>query len=602
MLSRRSIIKFASLAIPRSMLAAWPSAAGFAATPDDPSLEPSIAQPPATEIGVWRTKAQSVFDSANRTLLRRTYTVWDAAPSRDLNFNWIPDSLENDLEGKPSGAGRLIWRFNGKPSYDRSSVFSEYHGMMKDGRADGKGSYFDATGVSYKGEWKKGFMDGFGSLKMASGDEYVGQMRAGEPNGAGRFIDSTGELFDGEFRDGHRDGAGTTTLPNGNTYQSKWIFGKEIEDSHRLAQLTGQSTFEDADDIRIGITIDKLKAREGDFTYATSSNGRRLMIQPADERLMSMWKGNGEIQLTELEEGDEGDGVCSLTRGQLLPLTLIFEAQNRSADSISVVGAYLSVHSSVSDLQPAIQFNRALAVCEGNPFKPNFMAQNFGWGAAQNAVMRFAFTNPHANSRERPAHIVKSVGNIVHTSNISLEPELREVGVDTHALAAKSASGFACRATSSSTCLRELRTSGFFGSISPQIEIADTSIFVGVTGTLDYTWQSSKGDWHSRSSPYKILLPLGHITIEAECGEGGERNIVAAKALRLRLDQSDYRLPVSFERNIPPSSTSRFTVTVHATKSSEHHFTVVLQLADGREIPSRPINLLYYMPSWFPAT
>jgi hypothetical protein len=41
-------------------------------------------------------------------------------------------------------------------------------------------------------------------------------------------------------------------------------------------------------------------------------------------------------------------------------------------------------------------------------------------------------------------------------------------------------------------------------------------------------------------------------------------------------------------------------LTVEADKSSTHNFDVVIQLADGREIRSRPIDLLYFKPSWFP--
>ena len=40
----------------------------------------------------------------------------------------------DDKEGKVNGAGRLIWRLQGKPAYDRASIFAEYRGAMKDGR------------------------------------------------------------------------------------------------------------------------------------------------------------------------------------------------------------------------------------------------------------------------------------------------------------------------------------------------------------------------------------------------------------------------------------------------------------------------------------
>jgi hypothetical protein len=598
----KSACTLASVALIGLTLTGWLSVASFGASRDDAVTDPEIAGPAAAETGVWRTKTQSVFDPSERTLVRRMYMVWDPAPSRDLDFVWIPNSFRDDTEGKVNGIGHMIWRLKGKPAYDRASIFAEYRGAMKDGRAEGQGRYFDATGISYKGEWQNGSMDGFGTLMLPGGDEYIGQMRAGKANGTGRYVDVTGEIFEGHFVDGLRDGFGTTTLPNANSYRSKWVQGKETEDSRllRLAQA-GPQTPGLSDDVRIGITVDRTKARDGDLVYAASSNGPKLMIQPDNKRLMEMWKGGGEIQLLDDEEGGDEYGVFSFSKGELLPLTLVFEVQNRSGKPIAVSGAYLAVEASVSDLQPAIQLNRDLGQCGSAEYQPTFKAENFGWGAAQRAAMHFAFTNPNINGRPKTLNVAKSLGNIVQAVDINLEAELHAAGVNTGGLKANSESGFTCTAKSPAVCLQQIKATGIFGSIAPQIGLKDTSIFVSAAGTLDYTWQDSKGAAQTASSPYNVRLPLGHIKIEAECGEGGEHDVIAAKPLAFKLDQSGYRLPVSFQRSVPAGQTSRFTVTVNATKSSQHDFTVVLQLADGREISSRPINLLYYLPSWFRA-
>ena len=581
------------------------SRACFGAEHSDIAADAVIALPPAHSAGVWRTKSQPVFDPAERTLIRRMYVVWDSMPERDLDFVWIPNSLRDDREGKVNGVGRLIWRMKGKPAYDRASIFAEYRGAMQDGRADGEGTYFDADGMSYKGNWKNGLMDGLGTLMLRGGDEYVGQMRAGKAHGTGRYIDVTGEIFEGSFVDGKREGVGTTTLPNRTSYRSRWVQGEETEDSRRvrLAQSAGQLAQAPGSDVRIGIWVDKGKARDsGDLTYAASSSGPRLVIQPDKQRLMSMWKGNDEIELTDEEGGLTTEyGVLSLNRGQLLPLTLVIEVQNRSAMPIAVAGAYLAVDSSVSDLQPAIQLNRTLPFCAEAPYKPTFRAENFGWGPAENAQMHFGFANPNLSGQPQP-DVSKRVGNIGRTANIDLDPELRAAGVDTAKLAAISRSGFVCGSGSSRpACLEQVKSTGVFGSIAAQVGIKkDTSdIYVSVRGTLDYNWRDSKGASHMRSSPYNISLPLGHIKVEVECGEGGEREVVAANPLQLRLDQTGYRLPISFQRSIPAGRTSQYEVTLKAAKSSQHDFTLVVQLADGREVSSRPVSLLYYLPSWF---
>src|SRR5262249_52865716 len=146
-------------------------------------VDREIAGPPSAEPGEWRTRTQSVFDPAQRALLRRMYTVWDPAPSRNLDFVWIADSLADDQEGRVTGKGRLIWRFKGKPAYGPASIFAEFRGVMKDGRAEGYGSYRDATGLAYRGELKNGAMEGRGTLTLPGGEEYIGQMLAGRADG-----------------------------------------------------------------------------------------------------------------------------------------------------------------------------------------------------------------------------------------------------------------------------------------------------------------------------------------------------------------------------------------------------------------------------------
>ena len=49
---------------------------------------------------------------------------------------------------------------------------------------------------------------------------------------------------------------------------------------------------------------------------------------------------------------------------------------------------------------------------------------------------------------------------------------------------------------------------------------------------------------------------------------------------------------------MPPGRVARYGLALNAAKASQHKFKVVMQLADGREITSRPINLLYFVPNW----
>jgi len=210
------------------------SGAAPEAGPENVSSDSTIAGRLLAENGAWRSKTQQVFDPVEKTLVRRLYTVWDPEPSRDLDFAWVPDTFADDREGVINGQGRLIWRLKGQPAYDPESVFAEFHGSIKDGRAHGRGRYFERSGLAYEGEWVNGVMDGYGKLRLPNADEYAGQFRAGKANGTGRHVDVTGEIFEGPFVNGLRDGRGTTWLPDGTSYRSSWVAGEETEGSRAV--------------------------------------------------------------------------------------------------------------------------------------------------------------------------------------------------------------------------------------------------------------------------------------------------------------------------------------------------------------------------------
>jgi hypothetical protein len=471
--------------------------------------------------------------------------------------------------------------------------------VLKKGRAEGLGVYSKADGTYYRGQWKNGAMEGYGVLSLPSGGTYTGELRGGKANGIGRYINEAGEISEGGFVDGEREGLISTTLPNGRTYQSVWSNGQETEDSSRLrlAQSTAQVPGAPSEDLRIGVIVERSK-RDGDFSYVARPNDTAISITPASDRLMSMWKDNGPIQLTDAEEaGGYEYGVFSLSRGQLRPLTLIFNVQNRSQNQLSITNTYLAIQSSTSDLQPAIQLKRGFLSfdCGGLGFQPSFTLENFGWGNGERGEIRFSFTNSDAGRS-----FVKRIGKIERSTQVDLESELKTSGLGVEALKAKSQVGFTCSTKAPAVCLQQLRATGLFGALAPQISLKDNGIFVTASGTLNYEWSDAKGGRNAQSSPFSVSLPLGHVKIEAECGEGGERDVVGARALQLRLDQTDYRLGASYSGSIPAGQSRQFRLTLAAPKSSQHHFKLVAQLEGGREVSSRQIDLLYYLPSWFP--
>lgn len=566
-----------------------------------PTARTVVALP--AEAGAWRSRSQPVYDPKAQALVRKLYTVWDPTPSRGLDFTWLPDRPADGEAERVTGQGRLVWRVAGRPSYDPASFVAEYRGRMRAGRPEGAGSYRDRLGLSYEGQWVAGRPAGTGAMTLGNGAEYAGRFENGAAEGEGRFYDLDGEVFEGLFRRGLREGRGRTVLPGGGSYQSHWAAGEEVANSRklRLAQLgpaAGQN-----DDVRLGITVDRVDD-PALLQYATGNAESGLLIRPSRQRLMDAWKGNDEIQLTEREEAitERGSyGVFAFSAGDLPPLTLVFEVQNRAAAPVRVKGAYLDVEASVTDLQPAIQMSAGssgeCSVRARADFSPRYEIENFGWGAAEGAKLRFGFVAPRQNAGV-PA-ITKEVGTVATVAKVDFEAELRSAGVKTDILKARAQSGgLACKSKGNpGACLAEIAATGYFGTLGRLLRLEERDIVLHAAGTLDYEWRQPSGERKARSSPFNARLLLARTPVEAECGEGAEKEAVGKKPLEFRLDQTRYRLPVAFERTIRAGGSARYTVAIQAPKSSEHRFKVVLQTADGRQVASRPITLTYFRPN-----
>lgn len=561
---------------------------------------------PMEKIGQWRTKVQLVFEAASRTLVRRTFSVWDAMSARDLDFTWQPDDPEHDMAGRINGSGHLVWRMRNQPAYDPSSIFAEYRGSLRDGRMEGRGVYVDSAGLKYEGQWHGGLMNGRGTLQLPTGDEYVGRFAEGKANGDGRLIDMTGEIFEGSFVDGRKHGVGKTTLPNGASYLSSWTAGQESERSRfvRVAQSGNSAAPGVSDDVRIGIAIDKrlppqVTADKNALWYEVANSPAGFQIRPGDSRLLKTWREKPELQLSFDEEiNEDRPGFVAPTKKQLVPLNLRVDLQNRSSSPIQMTGLYLDVVSSTTETKPAIQITvGTVDLCLGAAaFSSGFTLENFGWSTAEDVSLKFDLVSPKGGSN--PIRIVKKPGSLDKTLRVDIESDLKSMGVDTDYLQGLK-EGFACNKGTPARCLTSLRATGKLGPIANFVQMQDTTFVVKFASSLDYTWRDAKGEMQKWTHPFTATLPLGFLANQGECGEFGAPQIVTNKSQQFKLDATGYKIPITYQATVPPTRTIPLVFPIEAQKSSTHNFSIVIQLADGREIRSRPVNLLYYRPRWF---
>jgi hypothetical protein len=567
-----------------------------------------IAGPRSEAAGQWRTKAQLVFEPTTRTLTRRTYSVWDAAPSQDLDFSWQPADPTRDKAGRVNGSGHLVWRVRDKPSYDPSSIVAEYSGTLSDGRMEGSGIYVDSAGFKYEGRWRVGLMDGPGKLQLPAGDEYVGQFARGKANGDGRLIDITGEIYEGKFAGGRKHGRGTTTLPNGVSYPSLWSGGQEDERSRkvRVAQAGSTNLPDTRDDVRIGISVDRRLPPEvvnnGDALWYNASNTPDgFQIRPANNRLLKMWREKAELQLSLKEEFQESQiGVLAQTKEQLVPLNLRVELQNKSSSSpIQMTGLYLDVPNSSTETKPAIQMTVGSAsACNAAiyaAYSSKLTFENFGWSTAEGVALKLSLTSPQGG--DRPFTISKKPGDLDKTLTIDVEGDLKSMAVDTNYLK-NLEEGFVCGSQAAAQCLNRFRATGKLGQLANFVQLADTTFVLKFASVLDYSWRDAKGNVQNWTHPFTATLPLGFIKPTGCGGERGGPQVITSKAQQFKLDVGSYRIPIAYQATVAPTKTIPLIFPVEAPKSSSHDFTVVIQLSDGREIRSRPVNLLYYRPRW----
>ena len=106
---------------------------------------------------------------------------------------WIAPSELDNSGGVPQISTAL-------PSCPTSGVFDNCFG-----------SYTDADGNKYVGEWKDDKRHGQGTSFWADGDQHVGEYKNGKEHGHGTYTWADGDMYVGEFKDGEEHGHGTYT-------------------------------------------------------------------------------------------------------------------------------------------------------------------------------------------------------------------------------------------------------------------------------------------------------------------------------------------------------------------------------------------------------
>jgi hypothetical protein len=450
-------------------------------------------------------------------------------------------------------------------------------------------------------------MDGQGRLLLPNGDEYVGGFRAGRRHGAGVYIDRTGAVYEGGFSAGLREGEGVVVPVAGEAYRSLWRGGYEVAGSRmpmpERSRPVARADYQTFDDVRLGIAADR-RAVVGienvrQVFYVSESNADGLRIFPDDRRLLEVWRGKAPIQalLAEMDMPLGNDGPLRQSflgpADRFVPVPLLLDLENVSRQSIRIVGGYLDVSSSVSDLEPAMQLENlplSTAECNVREATPDFDLRNYGWAPAESSILRLTFTDEVGRQVGRPIEI--KLGTFQTGGNVDLKEDLRRSGIDFSNIWNRDW----CADSDRQACLAQAKAAGILGEYADAIRLSDPFLLVSASGALEYDWHDADGLIHHKSSSFHTDIPLAEINSTAECGEGAGPEEIWGRPFSFKLDHSQYRIGLKITEDVPAGITARWRIWLDAPKSSIHDFRIVFQLADGREVASRPLNLLYFKP------
>jgi len=84
------------------------------------------------------------------------------------------------------------------------------------------GTFVDAEGNSFSGDWTNGQREGYGFSSTANGIIYHGEYAANKKQGIGRQSWADGTRYEGQFFEGLKSGMGKLTWTTGSTYEGEW--------------------------------------------------------------------------------------------------------------------------------------------------------------------------------------------------------------------------------------------------------------------------------------------------------------------------------------------------------------------------------------------
>lgn len=553
-------------------------------TPTEITL-PQVVLPSSDAIK-QRTFVQLAWNAELGRLDRVRVSVVDPLASLDLTLSWKTDAQVIDA-GALTGEGKLSWTQPGTRPYDPAGRVAYYEGAVEAGRFEGQGRYWHRSGTVYEGKWTAGLMEGTGILQFGDGRSYQGGFKAGWFHGQGTLNARDGSMISGRFEAGILQGRAELTHRDGVRFATYWRDGKE--DLTKRQRLDGQA-FEPRlaqgavyNDVSLLVSVDLRlpPAQQGDRSFFVEYQSRlengALVVFPDSDEFMARWRGPGQLEKTQF-------GFFNF----FTEANFLMSFENRGVQPVEIIGGYLNVSASQQDLDPYISHNEQLDCGEQTLTK--IYLTNWGWAQPQNASIEGGLI-----SRDGSRIVVPlNVPNVGGWPN----PELdfaQALSQSDPVLASLAVQPVVCPTSDQEACLEQGKASGAFGAIGDTLYLGlNGAVNADYYGVLSYDWTDRTGAVQRKGSPLRAKLKVGTLVAASECGEGSDFDSPFPAPFKLPFESAAYRYPFLLNGRINPGTIANWNFQIDSDKSSRHLFDVVLQLSDGREVRSGPIDLTYF--------
>jgi len=144
--------------------------------------------------------------------------VWNPSPQPGETIHWSGQCKAE----RASGYGTLRWWRNGIETQVARGYFNE-------GKLDGDGLWWWASGHQYQGEFSDGEFEGKGIFTWPSGARYSGEFLNNERHGLGHHQSSDGARYRGPYWQGDRHGEGSCYTPGLGWTSCRWHGGERID-------------------------------------------------------------------------------------------------------------------------------------------------------------------------------------------------------------------------------------------------------------------------------------------------------------------------------------------------------------------------------------